>query len=137
MASAIVGAVGILRALGRRPLDDAKGAPVRMRHTLAGLAAAASLVSASPALARQIQLTPVVSGLASPVFVANAGDGTNRLFILEQAGIIKVLQPGATTPSVFLDIRPKIVSGGEQGRPASSGWGPSARARAKRWTRRS
>ena len=88
---------------------------MRMRHTLAGLVAAVSLASASPALARQIQLTPVVSGLASPVFVANAGDGTNRLFILEQAGIINVLQPGATTPSVFLDIRPKIVSGGEQG----------------------
>src|SRR5262249_971589 len=43
------------------------------------------------------------------------GDGSNRLFIIEQAGIIKVLQPGTSTPTIFLDIRSKILSGGERG----------------------
>src|SRR2546430_652765 len=61
------------------------------------------------------QLQPVVSGLSNPVFVTNAKDGSNRLFILEQGGIIKVLQPGSTTPTVFLDITTKVLSGGEQG----------------------
>jgi glucose/arabinose dehydrogenase len=62
-----------------------------------------------------IQLTPIVSGLSSPTFVANAGDGTNRLFIVEQAGVVKVLQPGAAAPTVFLDVRAKVLSGGERG----------------------
>ena len=63
-----------------------------------------------------IQLVPVVSsGIASPVFVGNAADGTNRLFIVERAGTIRVLQPGSSSPTLFLDIRSKIVSGGEQG----------------------
>ena len=61
------------------------------------------------------QLQPVLSGLSSPVFVTNAKDGSNRLFILEQGGIIKVLQPGSTTPTVFLDITTKVLSGGERG----------------------
>jgi len=63
----------------------------------------------------QVQLTPVVSGLSSPVFVGNAGDNLNRLFIVEQPGVIKVLQPGATTPTVFLDIQAKVLFSGERG----------------------
>jgi glucose/arabinose dehydrogenase len=65
---------------------------------------------------RRHQLVPVVSsGITSPTFVGNAGDGTNRLFIVEQAGIIRVLQSGSSSPTPFLDIRSKVVSGGEQG----------------------
>jgi len=62
-----------------------------------------------------IELAPVLSGLSSPVFVTNARDGSNRLFIVEQSGRIKVLQPGASAPTVFLDIATKILSGGERG----------------------
>jgi glucose/arabinose dehydrogenase len=62
-----------------------------------------------------IELEPVLSGLNSPVLVTNARDGSNRLFIVEQSGRIKVLQPGASQPTVFLDIATKIVSGGERG----------------------
>lgn len=62
-----------------------------------------------------IQLISVASGLSSPTFVANAGDGSNRLFIVEQAGTIRVLQPGSSTPTLFLDIHSKVVAGGEQG----------------------
>jgi glucose/arabinose dehydrogenase len=62
-----------------------------------------------------IQLQQVATGLSSPVFVCNAHDGTNRLFIVEQPGVIKVLQPGSSTPTVFLDITSTVLSGGEQG----------------------
>ena len=80
-----------------------------------GLLAAALLCLSCPLLAA-IQLVPVVSsGLSSPVFVGNAGDGTNRLFILEQGGVIRVLQPGSSTPTAFLDLHTKVVAGGEQG----------------------
>jgi hypothetical protein len=62
-----------------------------------------------------VTLQPVTTSLSSPVFVTNAHDGTNRLFIIEQAGVIKVLQPGSSTPTVFLNISSKVLSGGEQG----------------------
>ncbi|HYN09884.1 MAG TPA: PQQ-dependent sugar dehydrogenase [Vicinamibacterales bacterium] len=74
------------------------------------------LFSVVPSPFAAIQLTPVVSsGLSSPLFVGHAGDGTNRLFIVERGGVIKVLQPGASTPTVFLDIQTRVVAGGERG----------------------
>src|SRR5437870_4966892 len=60
-------------------------------------------------------LVAVLSGLASPVYLTNAHDGSNRLFIIEQAGRIKVLQPGATTPTIFLDITARVLAGVERG----------------------
>ena len=62
-----------------------------------------------------VTLEPVLSSLSSPVLVTNARDGSNRLFVVEQPGRIQVLQPGALTPSVFLDITTKVISGGERG----------------------
>ena len=70
----------------------------------------------STSLLAAIQLTPVLTtGLSSPILVGNAKDGSNRLFIVEQTGTIRVLQPGASTPTLFLDIRTKLVNGGERG----------------------
>jgi glucose/arabinose dehydrogenase len=57
----------------------------------------------------------LVTGLSSPVYVTNAHDGSNRLFVLEQAGRIKVVQPGSNTATLFLDITTKVLSGGERG----------------------
>lgn len=68
-------------------------------NALAGAIAAAILCLTVPLLAA-IQLVPVVSsGLSSPLFVGHAGDESNRLFIVERAGIIKVLQPGSSSPT--------------------------------------
>lgn len=54
---------------------------------------------------------------SSPVDLQNAGDGTNRLFVVEQAGRIRVFpnNPAVTSSSVFLDITNKVRSGGELG----------------------
>jgi len=68
----------------------------------------------APLLA-QFQLTPVVTGLSNPVFVGNAGDGSGRLFLVEQDGIVLVLQPLQSTPTIFLDVRTRIATVGEQG----------------------
>src|SRR5262245_22333204 len=71
-----------------------------------------------------IQLIPVVpSGLASPVFVTNADDGSNRLFILERGGRIKIFKNGGLLPTAFLDMNqpttlvrsPENGGGTEQG----------------------
>lgn len=53
----------------------------------------------------------------SPVDIQSTHDGSNRLFIVEQKGIIKVFknESGTQTSSTFLDISSKVVSGGESG----------------------
>ena len=77
---------------------------------------AAPRSTALPAASQSsLSLTPVLTGLATPVFVTNAHDGSLRLFIVEQPGAIKVLLPDHTAPSVFLDIASKVLFGGEQG----------------------
>jgi glucose/arabinose dehydrogenase len=88
---------------------------VKALNAVAGLVAAALLIFSVPLLAA-IQLVPVASALSQPVFVGHAGDSTGRLFIVERAGVIKVLQPGSSTPTIFLDINGLVVDGGsEQG----------------------
>src|SRR5262249_5065595 len=87
---------------------------MKVAHAVRGCCAALLFWVWLPLVAA-IQLTPVVSGLSSPTFVTNAHDGSNRLFILERRGVVRVLQPGSSTPTTFLDITPKVVSGGEQG----------------------
>jgi glucose/arabinose dehydrogenase len=62
-----------------------------------------------------IQLQPFLTGISGPVLAANAKDGTNRVFIVEQQGIIKVVQPGSTSPTVFMDITARVLDGGERG----------------------
>ena len=75
------------------------------------------LPRANPAVAAppKLALASKFTGLASPVFVTSARDGSNRLFIVEQAGLVKVAQPGSSTPTTFLDLRPSVSSGGERG----------------------
>ena len=63
-----------------------------------------------------IELQTFLSGLAAPVFLTNARDGTNRRFVLEQPGRVRVVQPGSTSSAVFLDISSRVLPGGEQRR---------------------
>src|SRR5215472_15473335 len=63
--------------------------------------------SVAPAVSG-LQLQTTSTGLSNPLLVTNAHDGSNRLFIVEQPGTIQVLQPGATTPTLFLDISSKV-----------------------------
>jgi glucose/arabinose dehydrogenase len=63
----------------------------------------------------RVRLESVLTGLASPLYVTSARDGSRRLFVVEQAGRIRVLQPGSASTTVFLDITDRILSGGERG----------------------
>jgi glucose/arabinose dehydrogenase len=57
-----------------------------------------------------------MSGLTQPIFIANAGDGSNRLFIVERAGRIRVFKDGNLLAAPFLDIQSIVNdSGSEQG----------------------
>ncbi len=57
----------------------------------------------------------VAGGFSSPVSVTNAGDGSDRLFVTQQGGQIKVVENGVHLPTPFLDISGVITSGGERG----------------------
>src|SRR5262245_22415172 len=79
------------------------------------LCACLLLLLTLPAIGQVPALEPFLVGLSAPVFMTHAGDGSDRKFVVEQAGRILVVQPGSTTPTVFLDIRNRVLSGGEQG----------------------
>ncbi len=58
----------------------------------------------------------VADRLQKPVGLFYAGDGTGRLFIIEQPGRILILQEEGLIPDAFLDIRDRVGSHGfEQG----------------------
>ena len=63
----------------------------------------------------KIALQPVLVGLQQPLFVTGARDGSERLFIVERPGQVRVLAPGASSPTLFLDITEKVLLGGERG----------------------
>jgi len=52
-----------------------------------------------------------------PVGIYNAGDPSNRLFVVEQAGVIKVFEnnESVNAASIFLNISNRVTSGGELG----------------------
>ncbi|GAB3501987.1 PQQ-dependent sugar dehydrogenase [Emticicia fontis] len=53
----------------------------------------------------------------SPVEFVHAGDGTNRIFVLEQEGLIKVFDnnPLVKAASTYMDLKDKVDDGGEMG----------------------
>jgi glucose/arabinose dehydrogenase len=81
----------------------------------AGSSQHGNLLQYQPVAPTAIQLESVFSGLSSPVYVTNAHDGTNRLFVVQQSGVIRVAQPGSSTLTTFLDITSRVLSGGERG----------------------
>lgn len=67
-------------------------------------------------LAEDVQLEfTQVSSLRSITDITNAGDNSNRLFMVEQGGQISILKNGETLANRFLDITDRVLSGGERG----------------------
>jgi glucose/arabinose dehydrogenase len=63
--------------------------------------------------AGRVALMPVVAGLDSPVWVT--GDGSGRLFVVEQPGRIRIVKDGVAQDPPFLDITDRVMAGGERG----------------------
>lgn len=62
------------------------------------------------------QWAEVVTSLARPVDIQHAGDGSGRLFVIEQPGRIRVIENGQLHETPFLDIIESVEdSGNEQG----------------------
>ncbi|MEM7129156.1 MAG: PQQ-dependent sugar dehydrogenase [Chloroflexota bacterium] len=56
----------------------------------------------------EIALEPLVGDLNRPLWLTHAADASNRLFIVEQAGIIWIWQDDALVAEPFLDIREEV-----------------------------
>lgn len=55
-------------------------------------------------------------GFEQPIELSAAGDGSGRIFVAEQAGVIWIVLNGFRFPTAFLDIRPRVGdSQNEQG----------------------
>jgi glucose/sorbosone dehydrogenase len=65
--------------------------------------------------AQKLQFDPIASGLDRPVTIANAGDGSGRLFIVQQTGQILIYDGTQVLPTPFLDISSKVECCGERG----------------------
>ena len=50
------------------------------------------------------RLHPLAAGLNRPVYLTHAGDGSGRLFLLEQPGLIQVFVDDVLQPQPFLDM---------------------------------
>jgi glucose/arabinose dehydrogenase len=85
---------------------------LRRWHVALGALLALCLIPAM-ATAQSIALSPVLTGLARPLGITHAGDGSGRLFIVLQGGKILVHDAGGT--SEFLDISSLVLCCGEQG----------------------
>ena len=94
----------------------------RLRSAVPALIVALLLGSAGASAASAITpsrihlgLSRVASGLSQPLLVTNAGDGSGRLFVVEQTGKIRIIKSGQVLAAPFLDLSAAISHGGEQG----------------------
>ncbi len=110
--------------MARRPHQNAAVRASKPYHKIwsatAGtlLLAGEALLAGGPTPPTDLNLQPVVSGLSNPVGLTHAGDGSGRLFIIEQDGVIRIYDPGtdALLPTPFLDITTLVDSSqNEQG----------------------
>ena len=70
--------------------------------------------SSVDAAAGTLRLEQVGESFRNPVYVTSPA-GDDRLFVVEQAGRIRIVKNGRTLPAPFLDISDRVRSGGEQG----------------------
>ncbi len=71
----------------------------------------------APASGQQVGLglERIAAGLDSPVYVIGVPGDPDTLLIVEQRGVIRRVFRGRLRGAAFLDIRNKVLSGGEQG----------------------
>ena len=62
-----------------------------------------------------IILVETLSGLRNPVDLAHAGDGSGRIYVVEQIGLVQAFTDGMRGQSPFMDIRDRVTCCGEMG----------------------
>src|SRR6185369_7247739 len=63
-----------------------------------------------------LSFNSIITGLSSPLDVVNAGDGSNRLFIVQKGGLIRIYNGISLATTPFLNLSSVITSAdSEQG----------------------
>lgn len=75
-----------------------------MRRTLIPLCTLTVLLCAPLASAQNVKSTLVSGGFTNPIYACAPAGDTQRLFVVEKAGFIKIIKNGTTLGTVFLDI---------------------------------
>src|SRR4051812_10367981 len=99
---------------------------MRVRYLLAGaglvgaavVAGSAVSQAATPARAPgavRITYNKVVGGFNSPVYVTAARDGSRRLFVVQQGGLVRVVKNGVVQSTAYLNLTSEVRCCGEQG----------------------
>jgi glucose/arabinose dehydrogenase len=91
--------------------DNAMDGPTPVPSPTAAGCAAGTPVSGIPALQGRL----VVSGLRSPLDLQSVPGDSERLYVVEQGGRIRVVRGGQLQTAPFLDISGRLSSGGERG----------------------
>ena len=81
-----------------------------MKASLLSLLFAVGLGHTASAAFPTLALKPVCKDLLHSVTtITNAGDGSGRIFMTEQHGLVRVFKGGMLLPTPFLDLRTKVV----------------------------
>lgn len=64
--------------------------------------------------AQEIRLVQAAPGLSAPTDIQSANDGSGRVFLVEQRGLIKILRNGAVLAQPFLDLRGRVSPTGDE-----------------------
>lgn len=92
-----------------------------MRHAATAttfLAVVLTIVASASAAGKRetaLRLVRVADGLQAPVHVTSAPGDPGLLYVVEQGGLVRVVQGGSIRSQPFLDVRAKVRAGGEQG----------------------
>ncbi len=62
----------------------------------------------SPPDPSKYEFRQMAGGMSLTLYATNAGDGSNRLFVLEQPGKINIVRDGVVAPTPFLDLTPLV-----------------------------
>ncbi len=84
----------------------------RFRHRPA-LIAFIGLALCAGAAAQQLE--PIADGFVQPLGITHAGDGSQRLFVVEQRGTVRVVEDGRLQQQPYLDISDSTRAQGERG----------------------
>lgn len=91
----------------RRPVP--LGAAVAVLSAIAGPTAAAPILPAIPQGTVAVTLKPIATGLGAPDYAISAPGDASRLFVVEQSGLLRVVQNGQMQAAPALDIQSRVA----------------------------
>ena len=94
---------------GTRPENWAGGTPNPGTFFGTGTVISNPIVSGIPRGTVSVEFQVLVSGLAAPLGIAEPDDGSNRIFVYDQAGTVTLLLNGVKQATPFLDVTSRLV----------------------------